>query len=431
MTRPASLLAIALALVILAGCKPTPDMLPAAGRYTNSLRSLSWQAPPDSLIPVLSTYDFLFLQDLHSAGFPHLAAELRARHIQILAAYPFNRVWDYGNNLHPRRPAPAFGAAVYDALYPHHIAHLTPAPPETSAYYRAYKDTAIARWGDVAEYIVDWADPAVPALLAEAFTTLIEDAPFRPDGLWMDWWEYPSTGWWILAGPGYSVCGGAELTYAHWWEFVTLLRSSLGERFVLVANRSAPLDATAMLGDQHVAKPLTAVFHEHFPYGWGPAPYDNNSDYVAKALQTDGYKYLGYDSYRDRTTTRFQFLDNNLAPNAPYVSILSLFADGAVANLGPFVSQTDEWNFQLRPDFWRADPMNGLKDLGYATGSPTLSDNIWRREFDRGHVELMFNDRAVLPMAPTYTITHSDNPGGPFKYRVVIDGQLRYSGGGW
>lgn len=449
----------------LTGCKPVANTWPAATphRYMNGLRSHSWILPDNwqsntALIDSLAAYDFMSLGDLANTSYPAFAESLRTRkpHPLIYAAYTFNRIWDYPNDNVPGRPVPAISQRVYDRLYPLHIAHIA----SPGSVHPEFGDTAIATWANsAAEYVINWADPAVPELLSDILADYILTANFRPDGLWLDWQEYPGSGWWLLNGPGSVVDGDRDgvtgiadvdernITYINWLSFTQLMHKKLGENFFIFANAGSlgPLDATSTIGSSlHTLAGLNGVMYEHFPFGWGGV--DFNSDYVQRAFEYDNKVRAGYDSYRQylkpphtptfrqRASTPsggYVFLDQILLPNFPYVAILSLYCDGAVANAGPFRSHADEWAYfesGPQPHYWHGDEMNDLKALGFAVGEPYYtSDNTWKRDFDYGYVELRWNPAAILPLAPTGNIQHPNNPGGPFDYQVVIDDTVRYS----
>lgn len=459
-------------------------------RYLNGFFPFTWRAPQNwddgsaehlQLLDDLARYDVISLGEPAGVDWAAFAAALKSRNPRQLhlVAIPWQRIWDYGNGARPRQvgdvSGPRLGLEEFQALYPNHIARLAPDPSgDYAAQMTAWGlpvDIALSKWGADSEYIINWWDDAVPAIMANVVANYLQgDHPtFRPDGVWFDWVEFPGDGWWIQAGNGHYVDGDNDnvatrddtderlATFANWLEFLALFRDRMGDDFLITCNYGGqwnPFVPTATASDgTHLASGFDALIYEHFPYFWGDGLRDLASAYVREALESDDAKRLGHDSFLDwhtgaqrpaseknrHTSTRgYLFLLNSLQINSPYVSILSLLKDGAVAIRGPYpdrdhhVAYGDPWTYP-----WSADPCENLKELGAATGPARKDGNVWSRSFDHGVVQLVFNAHAVLPNAPPdLSRVHPPNPAGPFRYLVEKNPTTAHPdtlqrGGGW
>ncbi len=419
-------------------------------------------------------WDYVHFTDLNTTVWGQIVANMRARpvHPKFIGGYPLNLIHDYGNGVHPRRPpndaGHLVGRMVYDVLWPDHITFLTPTTQFTNpSYWAAYGDTAVGNWDGNYKYVINWADPEVPALLARAYAGYFAlPHAFTPDGIFWDWLDYPTSGtWWLPAGAGYHLDGDRDglwgngdpderlATYTNWGRFAAEMRRLMGKDFIIPFNAGCPwgpLDAAAVLANgSHSISQYSFPIVEHFPFAWGGSGAEG-SDYVQKAFLIDGYSEMGFDSYRQwltgshdpprvgnrRTASGgYVILWNKMRANWPYLSFMALFCDGAIAGAGPYWNPGACTDYVDEPKYF-TNPMNRLRELGGATAQPSESGGVWSRTFDFGVVKIKFNDNAVLVHRPPGSSGHAANPGGPFQYIAIKNPasalpDTMYRGGGW
>lgn len=427
-------------------------------------------AEAEAWIDSVATWDYMFGGDPDTPDHGDFIARLRSRPSPpiIVAAFPLFAIWDYGSSdpwVVGDTRGPDLGYAEFLRLYPDYIAEVLPQPVGNYATQMTAwglpTNTALYGWGSP-QFVIDWSDPAVPGIMADVigdyFDGQFGNAYYQPDGFFWDWYEYPGEGWWVLAGQaGYNNPAGTYYidldgdgthseesekfsAYDNWTAFYGALRSRFGKDLFITGNAwgaNSHLASAAVNGDGvHVMSGLNAVMDENFPFQWG-ADSDINSDYVQDAFLDDNdanKSRFGFDSFReyltgnhipgktsnDRTDSGgYMLIDNKLRVNWPFVAIMSLYCDGAVAMTGAYWDNTADDDYSSPARYW-TDPMGRLRELGGATAQCSESGGVWSRPFDNGIVKLEFHSTAVMYNASSNT-QHVPNPAGPFRYLAIKD----------
>ncbi|MFO7654579.1 MAG: hypothetical protein R6X25_12280 [Candidatus Krumholzibacteriia bacterium] len=409
---------------------------------------LNWQDP--AVRAEILELDFLQIGDRlqGSNRYAGMVAALHAEKpsLKVIQYTSFPWIWDLRETRDPPGTVPvtAWGRRLYDAFYPHDIAHIVPANPDP-----AVADTAFHTDG---YYMIDLDNPGVMETIADIFHDYVMSGG-NPDidGVLLDWFEAEWGGWCLYGnspgergyGPEYwldydrdgiPVCddldeqGKVRDAFAR---LIHALHDRFGPDFLVTANgKDAHIGGPMSDGSDFAMTPDGAVT-ELFPWRW------TRNDYWLAAFGIDGHvRNDGQDAWQiaakgannpfiPTPQGNYWFMDTFNEQNNPWICVAALLFDNCVA----MVSGNPD---DLRNEWVGGDPMPLLDQLGQPLAAPVVRGERITRAFEGGTVILEFSNRPANLHVEPWTGGQIHAPQGPFKYRVVrSDGELLYSGGGW